>query len=190
MVGGTLGQPDREEYPYFLQEGFRYAFQVFAEVIVAQGMKCAGAAVFSHADADHFQETRFMGRFEMGVRFDFVEQNDPVGFVGGFVAIDRHAIGKLIYLYCFHGGDDRYAQVLFADAELGQMLFLSFCCRTGMTAHGRENKGAGSPFLQLAAQKAEQFFVIRYATAAGRNADTLAFYSRSQFAFMGGELLL
>ena len=70
------------------------------------------------------------------------------------------------------------------------MLFLSFCCCTGMTAHGRENKRAGSPFLQLAAQQAEQFFVIWYAPAAGCDANTLAFYSRSQFARMGRELLL
>ena len=42
-----------------------------------------------------------MGRFEVCMRFDFVEQDDSVGFVSGFVTINWHAIGELVYLYRF-----------------------------------------------------------------------------------------
>ena len=75
-----------------LQEGFRHAFQVGAEGIVAPAVEGRSAFVLAAADADHLQQTRFVFIFKVRMRFNLVEQDDAVGFIGILVTVYGEAV--------------------------------------------------------------------------------------------------
>ena len=56
-------------------------------------MDLAGPLALAQADDQHLEHARLVGRAEVGVRLDPVEQDDAVGLVGVPVEVDRQADG-------------------------------------------------------------------------------------------------
>ena len=135
QVVGVLEDRQAERELGVLDQELADGRQHLLQPAEAELVDLAGPLALAQADDQHLQDARLVGRVEVGVRLDPVQQDDAVGLVGVLVEVDRQADGVGAEDDGVHVGADLDAHRLGRDPVAGQELALAFGGRAAVAPH-------------------------------------------------------
>src|SRR5690606_38991006 len=129
-----------------------------------------GSLLFlAEADDRHFDQATFVTSAKIGVELDAIDEEDAIGSVGETIHVKRVRKVAAIEFRDLHGGANGTADLLLGDTVGSKRFLLAFGGGATVAAHGGDDEGLRSRYLETGDRGADDGLEIGDAAASNRD---------------------